>query len=81
MLARAALLFALLSGCATAPCKVVVTSSASPEERERAAQEQARCEERMKRERRTLDKQQAARDAEARRDAFRGRSDAKAHGH
>ena len=81
MLARTALFFALLSGCATAHCELQVKQDATPEQRERAEQEQARCEKRMKRMRRTLDEQHSAREAEERRDAFRGRSDAKAHGH
>jgi hypothetical protein len=81
MLARVALLIVAVSGCATAPCAVVVKQDATPAERERAAQEQAKCEQRVKRMRGTLDEQQEAREAEQRRDAFRGRSDAKAHGH
>jgi hypothetical protein len=81
LLARIALSIAVLSGCATAHCEVVVKPDATPEERAQAEEEHARCEKRMKRMRRTLDEQQEADDAAARRDAFRGRSDAKAHGH
>ena len=60
MLARIALWLTFASGCATAHCELAVKPDATPEERAQAEEEHARCEQRMKRMRRSLDEQQEA---------------------
>ncbi len=75
------LLGACSGACATTRCEALVKDDASPAELEAVAHEQAQCEQRKARMRRSFDAQHEEDEAAQRRDAFRGRSDAKAHGH
>ena len=68
-----------LAGCATVDCAEQARATA-PSDAKLAAAEQARCERRLARMRGTLDDDEGERQAAERRDAFRGRAEARSGG-
>ena len=67
------------AGCATVDCAAEARASA-PTDARRAAAEQAKCEQRVAGMRRTLEEDERARKDTERRDAFRGRAEARSDG-